>query len=106
MLLLTTLAIALAPEPEPAPAPAPVPPETTVAPADVGAGIDARLPADYVPPFPSDTLELSQVLEFAVRDNIDLRSNAIDTDISEANVLAAQGAYDLLLTAGILSCGD
>lgn len=101
MLLLTTLAIALAPEPEPAPAPAPVAPEATVAPADVGAGIDARLPADYVPPFPSDTLELSQVLEFAVRDNIDLRTNAIDTDISEANVLAAQGAYDLLLTAGI-----
>jgi len=68
---------------------------------DPGAGIDARLPDDYMPPFPSDTLELSTVLQVAVRDNFDLKTNAFDSDISETNVLAAQGAYDLQLTAGI-----
>lgn len=105
MLLLTTLAIALAPAPVAAPE-SPAAPTTPTAPSDPvpidpGAGIDAGLPSDYAPPFPSDTLELSAVLELAVRDNITLRSNAIDVGISEANVLAAQGAYDLIITAGL-----
>lgn len=114
MLLLTTLAIALAPAPVaareapataptgPAAAPDPAAPtDPAVVPIDPGAGIDAGLPTDYAPPFPSDTLELSDVLALAVRDNITLRSNAIDVGISEANVLAAQGAYDLIFTAGL-----
>jgi outer membrane protein TolC len=115
VLLLTTLAIVLAPAPATPPAPAGPPTETTPAPdgqptpmdptanvpVDPGAGIDAGLPTDYAPPFPSDTLELSAVLGLAVRDNITLRSNAIDVGITEANVLAAQGAYDLTITAGL-----
>ena len=101
MLLLTLLALALAPPSGPAvsdPVPAPAVAADVVVAAP---STDLRLPADYEPPFPSDTLELSEVLGLAIRDNIDLRSNAIDAGISEANVLAAQGAYDLLLTAGL-----
>ncbi len=101
MLLLTLLALALAPPSGPAVSD-PVPAPAVAADAVVAApSTDLRLPADYEPPFPSDTLELSEVLGLAIRDNIDLRSNAIDAGISEANVLAAQGAYDLLLTAGL-----
>lgn len=102
MLLLTTL-LALAP-------PADSPPGTETP--SVGSTtdtpgmeplptIDARLPADYEPPFPSESLQLSEVLQLALRDNIDLRSNAIDVEITEANVLTALGAYDVILTAGV-----
>ena len=60
-----------------------------------------RLADDYEPPFPSDPLELSEVLSYAVRDNMDLRANAVDIEISESQVLAALGAYDVFITGGI-----
>lgn len=60
-----------------------------------------HLAEDYLPPFPSDDMELSMVLEQALTDNLDLASNAVDVDISEATVLAALGAYDVFLTAGL-----
>lgn len=110
MLLLTTLALAIAPaEPArppaavaPAAAPAAEPAPTTVTETTPATPYpEAGLPPDYEPPFTSDTLQLSEVLTLALKDNIDLRSNAVDTGISEANVLAAQGAYDLILTAGL-----
>lgn len=101
-MLSLTLLLALAPPSEPAP----TADEGPVAPATAPAAlplptIDARLPADYEPPFPSEPLQLSDVLQQALRDNIDLGSNAIDVAITEANVLTALGAYDVFLTAGI-----
>jgi len=60
----------------------------------------ARLPDDYQPPFPSEDLELSAMLKGAMKENVDLASNAIDVQISEANILVALGEYDVFLTAG------
>ena len=101
-MLSLTLLLALAPPPEPAPTAAegPVTPATGPA-VEPLPTIDARLPADYEPPFPSEPLQLSDVLQQALRDNIDLGSNAIDVAITEANVLTALGAYDVFLTAGV-----
>jgi outer membrane protein len=61
----------------------------------------ADLPADYLPPFPSEDLELSAILKGALADNVDLASNAIDVKITEANILTALGAYDVFLSAGV-----
>jgi outer membrane protein TolC len=44
---------------------------------------------------------LSAVLNEATTNNLDLRMNAIDIEISEATVLAALGAYDVFLSAGL-----
>ena len=82
------------------------PAPTTTDPADAASSEDfskavTLLSDEYAPPFPSDELELSQVLEVALQDNIDLATNAIDIEISEAQVLAAVGAYDVFITAGI-----
>jgi outer membrane protein len=55
----------------------------------------------YVPPFDSDELELSEVLERALETNLTLASNAVDIQISEAQVLAALGAYDVFINAGV-----
>src|SRR5690606_16266519 len=57
--------------------------------------------ADYVPPFPSEELSLSAVLEESVGANIDLAVGDLDIKISEAQVLVALGAYDVFLTAGL-----
>ncbi len=55
----------------------------------------------YEPPFDSDELELSAVLQGSLETNLDLAVNAIDIQISEAQVLAALGAYDVFITAGV-----
>lgn len=55
----------------------------------------------YEPPFPSDELALSEVLERSLESNLTLANNAIDIEISETQVLAALGAYDVFITAGI-----
>lgn len=55
---------------------------------------------DYTPPFESEALSLSEVLQQAVQHNMDLVLNAVDIEISEARVLAALGAYDVYLLAG------
>lgn len=99
-MLSLTLLLALAPEPAPTADEGPVAPTTGPA-VDPLPTIDARLPADYEPPFPSEPLQLSDVLQQALIDNIDLGSNAIDVAITEANVLTALGAYDVFLTAGV-----
>lgn len=54
---------------------------------------------DYVPPFASDPLALSDALQAAVKNNPDLAVAEVDVEISEARVLSALGAYDVTLTA-------
>ncbi|RMH00269.1 MAG: TolC family protein [Deltaproteobacteria bacterium] len=60
----------------------------------------ADLEVDETPPFPSEELALSEVLERAAKANPDLVMGRLDVEISEARVLAALGAYDVILTAG------
>lgn len=55
----------------------------------------------YAPPFPSDELALSEVLERSLETNLSLANNAVDIKISETQVLAALGAYDVFITAGL-----
>ncbi len=52
-------------------------------------------------PFEAESVELSIVLKEALVHNIDLRSNAIDVAINEANIMAAVGAYDVFLSASL-----
>ena len=81
------------------PGPAPAPAATTDEPA---APVEMTgLSEGYEPPFPSDELELSAVLQRSLETNLDLSANAIDIDISEAQVMAALGAYDVFITAGV-----
>lgn len=115
MQLLTNIAalllLAPAPTPEDAPAPGPQPAPTedsVAAPASPGASPEVLPPVemtglseDYLPPFDSDALELSDVLEASLQTNLDLSGNAIDIQVSEAQVLAALGAYDVFITAGL-----
>lgn len=61
----------------------------------------ADLGEDYVPPFDSETLSLSDALALATKHNLTLAANAIDVEISEAQVLAALGAYDVFVLAGV-----
>jgi outer membrane protein TolC len=101
VLLLTTL-LALAPPAEPAPSSPTEPTAPATGPTlEPLPTIDARLPPDYEAPFASEPLQLSEVLKLAMRDNIDLASNAIDVAITEANVLSALGAFDTFLIAGV-----
>lgn len=131
MHLLTNIAalLLLAPTPkeadpaaEPAPAPAQTDPgdgapdgpepatgEATTTAAEA-AGAEAFEPVevemtglseDYEPPFASDEMQLSNVLQASLETNLDLASNAIDIQISEAQVMAALGAYDVFITAGV-----
>jgi outer membrane protein len=109
--LLTNIAALLLTAPAPAPVgPAPAPPaETEPTDTSPAASPTPELPAvevtrlsdGYEPPFPSDQLQLSAVLERSLETNLGLASNAIDIEISEAQVLAALGAYDVFITAGI-----
>ena len=52
-------------------------------------------------PFTAEELELSEVLEIALDENVDFQNRVIAVEISEANILAALGAYDVTLTAGV-----
>jgi outer membrane protein TolC len=56
---------------------------------------------DYEPPFPSEPLELSAVLTEAASTNLDLVLGQTDIEIAETQVLAAIGAYDVFITAGL-----
>ncbi len=56
---------------------------------------------DYEPPFASEPLELSGVLNEAVASNLDLVLGQTDIEIAEAQIMAAIGAYDVFLTAGV-----
>jgi outer membrane protein TolC len=87
--------------------PAPTAPTTPEGPAEPGADtLEQPLPSsgltdDYEPPFPSDDIQLSDVLESAAATNLDLSVSGVDIEIAEATVLAAVGAYDVFITAGI-----
>jgi outer membrane protein len=106
--LLTNIAalllVAPAPGPQPIPADEAEPSATStteVAPVDAGPVEVTALSEGYEPPFPSDELELSAVLERSLETNLALANNAVDIQISETQVLAALGAYDVFINAGI-----
>lgn len=86
-----------APEPAPPPSPsaAPAPSEPAAPPPSIG------LSEGYEPPFPSEPLELSQVLTDAAATNLDLVLGQTDVQIAETQIMAAIGAYDVILTAGL-----
>ncbi len=79
------------------------PPPTAVgpSPASEPANNPATLGVDYEPPFASETLELSAVLEEAAATNLDLTLGDVDVKISEQSILAAVGAFDVFITAGL-----
>ena len=52
-------------------------------------------------PYAAEQLLLSDVLQIALDENIDLRSRVIGVEISEAQVLAASGVFDVVITAGV-----
>ncbi len=56
---------------------------------------------DYVPPFRSDSVSLSDVLQHAAAHNPDVAIADVDVEISEARVLGALGAFDVTLIAKI-----
>jgi outer membrane protein len=63
---------------------------------------DTRTPAETYPlSFATESLELSQVLKTALDNNLDLRSSAFDVAISEKNIMAAIGVYDVFMTSGL-----
>lgn len=63
----------------------------------------AALSDEYMPPFPSEPLELSTVLQESVRNNYDIFIGAVDIEINEALVLQALGAYDVFLTGSLFA---
>jgi outer membrane protein TolC len=52
-------------------------------------------------PFASEPLGLSEVLEIAVSENVNLQNKLVAIQISEAQILAATGAFDVTITAGV-----
>lgn len=109
-LLLLSALLALAPETPAEPAddatPSAQPPAPQTAPAPAmperqGPDPEVGLRDDYEPPFPSEPLELSAVLTDAAATNLDLVLGQTDIEIAETQVLAAIGAYDVFITAGL-----
>jgi outer membrane protein TolC len=92
-LWIGVLALQLAPPPpdpgSPIAAEAPPPP------------VGTALRDDYVPPFSSEPLQLSQALREAAKNNYDLAIGDAQVEISEAAVLAALGVYDVFVTAKV-----
>ncbi len=82
-------------------------PRRPPSPRDVEGGVDPQLidspelEYDSSAPFATESMALSDVLKVALETNVDLANNAYDIAISEANIMAAVGAYDLFLTAGL-----
>ncbi|PRQ05506.1 efflux RND transporter permease subunit [Enhygromyxa salina] len=54
----------------------------------------------YTLPFEAEPLQLSDVLTTAVAHNLDFRASVVAVQISEADILASLGAFDVTLTAG------
>ncbi len=93
------------PKPEPAPGPAetqPVmpPPEGPLPPPNVDPS-QAFADTAAVLPYQTEPLQLSEVLQLAIDENITLRSKLVAVEISEAQILAASGAFDVTITAGL-----
>lgn len=57
--------------------------------------------ADGELPYSSEELQLSEVLQVAIDENVDLSSKLVAVEISEAQILAASGAFDVTITAGL-----
>lgn len=77
----------------PPPTATPLPPTSEPTPVD---------PAELYPlSFAAEELELSEVLKSALETNIDLQSSAIDIAITEKQITAALGAYDVFMIAGV-----
>jgi outer membrane protein TolC len=52
-------------------------------------------------PYATEKLQLSEVLQIAIDENVELQTRVVAIEISEAQVLAATGAFDVVITAGI-----
>jgi outer membrane protein TolC len=52
-------------------------------------------------PYQTEQLQLSEVLQVAIDDNITLSSKLVAIEVSEAQIMAAAGAYDVTITAGL-----
>jgi outer membrane protein len=52
-------------------------------------------------PYAIEKLQLSEVLQIAIEENLDLQNRVVAIQISEAQVLAANGAFDVVITAGV-----
>ena len=52
-------------------------------------------------PYSVEALQLSEVLEIALEENIDLQNKVVAIEITEANILAASGAFDVTIIAGL-----
>ena len=93
MSLLSILALGAVLAP---PAPGPSDTQSPASPAST-----AGFKGEFEAPFDLEPLMLSQVLERSLDTNLELRARVIDVEVSERQVLAGLGAYDLLLTAGV-----
>ena len=83
------------------------PPETGEPAPTIAVEAQAEAPAapsfgasEYTLPFEAEPMQLSAVLSNALDHNTDFQSKLIAVEISDANILAALGAYDVTLTAG------
>jgi outer membrane protein TolC len=52
-------------------------------------------------PYATEQLQLSEVLQIAIDENIELQNRVVAIEINEAQVLAASGAFDVVITAGV-----
>jgi outer membrane protein TolC len=52
-------------------------------------------------PYSTEKLQLSEVLQISIDENIELQTRVVGIEISEAQVLAANGAFDVVITAGL-----
>jgi outer membrane protein TolC len=96
--------LAWAPPPVEGPSPAPEagPPQPAPADTDVDAlRQQAFGTQQYEMPFTTEELQLSDVLETALDENIEFQRRVIAVEINEANIMAAMGAFDVTLTAGV-----
>lgn len=59
------------------------------------------LEVQYELPFTTEPLALSDALELAMQENLDLATTLADVEVSETSVLSAQGAFDVIITAGL-----
>jgi hypothetical protein len=91
----------IAPQPEPAPEPGLEPEAVQPQELEPIERPSIMLDEDYEPPFPSEPLALSHVLEESAGTNFELALLNEDIKIAESTVLQALGAYDVFLTAGL-----
>jgi outer membrane protein len=52
-------------------------------------------------PYATESLQLSEVLQIALEENLELQNRVVGIEISEAQILAANGAFDVVITAGL-----